>query len=548
MRFELPGFDNRFMRPQVIIFILGLIYFLSFIKYGLPYDEGYLLDGVERIMEGQVIYRDFHHTYAPGRFYLVGAAFSVAGKHIFVERFIFALLQAMKCMLAFLIVRKITGSKYAYLAPLLIAAAPGPWHKVFFSSLGLLSVYAIMRAFERDRARHYLAAGLVAGACAVFRQDAAGFAVLAGAAAIVVFQIRERGGAAGVLSRWMWLAAGSLAVIGAVFVCFYARGALGAMIHKIAVEGMKDNMTNRIPYPPLAAAGAVDGAYIRRILPVKILFYMPPVVYALSAALAVWLTITSNRRTQYASMLCLLITSALAYNQAVWRSDLSHLLQSAQYAFVLVPIVLWAADRLISRKVGGRALAAVRAAMVVAPIALVLWGTASAVYAARRPEVLRRFTGEGISIGATEYVGSFLVRVGNDARLDSERAPVYVLPAEARFFSAVRSFLDANTEPGDYLLAVPQLQVVYFLFDRRNPTRYAHYRRALEPEEERQYIEDIRRHNTEFILLTEPSQTTRLADTRESFSEYGSAVRNWILENYTETGRIGSVRVLRRNP
>jgi hypothetical protein len=547
VRFELPALDNKFMRPGLIIFILGLIYFLSFIKYGLPYDEGYLLDGVERVMEGQVIYRDFHHTYAPGRFYLVGAAFGIAGKHILVERFVFALLQALKCMLAFLIVRKITGSRYAYLAPLLIAAAPGPWHKVFFSSMGLLSVYAIMRAFERDRAGYYLAAGLAAGSCAVFRQDAAGFAVIGGAAAVVVMQIKERGGVTGVLSRWLWLAVGSLAVIGAVFLWFHSRGALGAMMHKIAVEGMRDNMTNRIPYPPLAALGAVDGEYVLRILPVKALFFLPPVVYVLSALVAVRLAMTSSQRARYASMICLVITSVLAYNQAVWRSDLSHLLQSAQYAFVLIPVLLWAADAHLRRVAGRRALAAVRAVMVAAPVAMVLWGTASAVYAARQPDVFRRFTREGISIGATEYAGSFLMRVGNTARLDSERAPIYVMPAEARFFSAVRSFLDQNTAPGDYVLAVPQLQVVYFLFDRRNPTRYAHYRRALEPEEEQQYIEDIRRHDTEFILLTEPSQAARLGDTKESFSEYAAPVRNWILENYTETGRIGSVRVLRRN-
>lgn len=516
-------------------------------KYGLPYDEGYLLDGVERVMEGQVIYRDFHHTYAPGRFYLVGAAFGIAGKHIYVERFVFALLQAMKCMLAFLIVKKITRSNYAYLAPLLIIAAPGPWHKVFFSSLGLLSVYAIMGAIERDTARYYLMAGLVAGLSAVFRQDAAAFAVTGGVAAIVVFHVKDRRNAAGILKRWAWLAVGSCAVIGAVLLWFYSRGALGAMIHKITTEGMRDNMTNRIPYPPFGAAGGLDWTYVSRVLPVKVLFYLPPVVYALSACVAVWLVVTSNRRVQYASMVCLTIASVLAFNQAVWRSDLSHLLQSAQYVFVLIPVLLWAADTFLRRKVRGPALATLRALMVAAPLAVVLWATTSSVYAAREPEVFRRFRSEGISVGGTEYVGSFLVRVGNDTRLESERAPVYVMPAEARFFSAVKGFLDENTASGDYVLAVPQLQVVYFFFDRRNPTRYAHYRRALEPDEEMQYIEDIRRHGTEFILLTEPSRAATLADTREAFSEYAAPVRNWILENYNQVGQIGSVKVLRRN-
>jgi hypothetical protein len=517
-------------------------------KFGLPYDEGYLLDGVERIMEGQVIYRDFHHTYAPGRFYLIGAAFGVAGKHILVERFVFALLQALKCMLAFAIVRRITRSRYAYMAPLLILAAPGPWHKIFFSSLGLLSVYAVVSAIQRDRARDYLAAGLIAGASAVFRQDAAAFAVLGGAAAVLVVGLKERRGAGDVMRRWLWLAAGSGAVIGAVMLVFYSQGALGAMIHKITTEGMKDNMTNRIPYPPPGAAGGLDRTFVARILPVKALFYMPPAVYALSALAAVWLALKSDRRVQYACMICLTVASVLAFNQAMWRSDLSHLLQSAQYVFVLVPVLLWAADRFLVRRVGRPALAALRVLLVAAPLGLVLWGTMSAVYASREPAVFRRFRSEGISVGGTEYVGSFLVTVGNDTELPSERAPVYVMGAEAQFFGAVRDFLYANTEPGEYVLAVPQLQVLYFLFDRRNPTRYAHYRRALEPDEERKYIEDIERHGTRFIFLTEPAATARLADTRESFSQYAAPVRAYILENYSDVARIGSVRVLRRKP
>jgi hypothetical protein len=533
-------------RIALLVFVLSLVYFVSFIKYGLPYDEGYVLDGVEKIMEGQVIYRDFHHTYAPGRFYLIAAAFEVAGKNIFVERFILALLQALKCMLAYLIVRRITGSRYAYLAPLLIIAAPGPWHKVFFGSLGLLVVYFIMRALQRDDTGSYLWAGIVAGVCAAFRQDVAAFAVVGGAAAVAVCGFKERRGAAYILKRWVWMVAAACAVVAAVLAYFYARGALGAMIHKIVAEGMRDNVTNRIPYPSLAPRGRFDWTYLWRIAPVKAMFYMPPVVYALSACLAVWLAVKSTARIRYASMICLTITSVLAFNQAAWRSDISHLLQSMQYVFVLTPVLVWVADRFFRERASGWPLILMRTAFFAVPVAFILWATSSAVYATREGPVLKRFMAEGIPIGDTEYVGSFLVMVGNSALLESDRAPVYVTPREARIFSEVKSFLDANTQPGDYVLAVPQLQIIYFLFDRRNPTRYAHYRRALEPEEERLYIEDIKRHDTRFILLVEPAASPRLVKTRDTFAEYAANVRAWIMDNYVPVGRIATIQLLRR--
>jgi hypothetical protein len=160
--------------------------------------------------------------------------------------------------------------------------------------------------------------------------------------------------------------------------------------------------------------------------------------------------------------------------------------------------------------------------------------------------VIARFQREGISVGDTEYLGSIAVRAGNNTELGLERAPILVRPGEARFFKAVGNFLDAHTSQGDYVLAVPQLQMLYFFYDRRNPTRYAHYRRALDPDEEKRYIHDIESHGTEYILLTEPFRGARLGQTRQSFSEYAGRVRDWIFGNYEVIDRIGSVQVLRK--
>jgi hypothetical protein len=172
--------------------------------------------------------------------------------------------------------------------------------------------------------------------------------------------------------------------------------------------------------------------------------------------------------------------------------------------------------------------------------------TASCTRAAGDPALAARFLAEGVSVGDSEYVGSILVVAGNSAKMDVPRAPIRVTPAEARFFSEIRRFLEADTLPGDYVLAVPQLQTLYFLFDRRNPTRYAHYRRAIGPEEERRYIEDIESHGTRYVLLTEPYEGARVGQTSQSFSEYARPVRDWILANYQPVGRIGWVMVLRR--
>ena len=536
-------------KVALALFSVSLVYFVSYMHYGFAYDEGYLLDSVEKILDGQVIYRDFHHTYAPGSFYLMAGLFKAFGHNILIERLVFALLEAMKCAVAFLIVRRITRSIFAYLAPLLLALAPGPWHKVFFPAFGFLALYVVLVATARP-AIWYLVAGAVIGLCALFRQDVAGFAAIAAAIAVAVEGVRLKSALRLPIKKLAYLVAGMVVVVGPVLCLFYRANALRPMIHKIAVDGMLDNMTNRIPFPGLGARAGFDAAFLKHVLPVKIFFYLPFAVYVLAAAVCLRALARRAWQVEHTLLLAVLAAAVMAFNQSMWRSDVGHLLQSMQYVFLVVPVLLASLHRLVARRARAGARVVVVAKWVllaVAPLAL-FWVTMSCTGAAGDPKLAARFLAEGVSVGDSEYAGSILVRAGNSVKLDIPRAPIYVTPGEARFFSEIGRFLEANTSPGEYVLAVPQLQTLYFLFDRRNPTRYAHYRRSLAPEEERRYIEDIESHGTKYILLTEPFEGARLGQTSESFGEYAKPVRDWILANYQSVGRIGWVMILRKRP
>ena len=534
-------------RAMLVVFVAGLAYFLSYMRYGFAYDEGYLLDSVEKILGGQVIYRDFHHTYAPGGFYLVAALFKIFGQNIMVERALFAVLEALKCALAFGIVRTIAPSRFAYLAPVLLAIAPGPWHKVFLPAFGFLALYAVLVAAAR-RPVWYLLSGVVIGVSAVFRQDVAAFAAISAVIVVACEAGRTGRAAARPLVRLAYLAVGIAIVVGPVLAAFWRAGALGAMIHDLTVEGMLDNMTNRIAFPGIAAKAAPSAQYMLYVLPVKALFYLPFAAYALSAAVLARALLRRAWGTGHSFLLAVLAAAVLAFNQSMWRSDVGHLLQTMQYVFLLVPPLAAIGHRVIAQgaRLSTRSSGLLAAALLVCVPAALLWATVACTRAVTEPAVAAEFQTEGVSVGDTEYVGSVLVRVNNTAKLDVPRAPIFVTPAEARFFSEIGRFLDTDTKPGDYVLAVPQLQTMYFLFDRRNPTRYSHYRRRLGAAEEKRYMEDIQSHGTEYILLTEPYEGARVGQTAESFSQYATPVRDWILANYAPVGRIGWVTVLRK--
>ncbi|MGQ9603688.1 MAG: hypothetical protein ACUVUU_05700 [bacterium] len=524
-----------------LVFVGSLTYFLSYSRYGLAYDEGYLLDAVEKLQQGQVIYRDFHHTYAPGRFYLIQACFSIFGKNIMVERVIFAILQATKCLLGFLIISDLGGGIFSLLLPILVMVAPGPWHKVFFSTMGFLSIYVAIRVFEKD-ILHFLLAGLLIGLAGIFRQDVAGFTAIAFVLSFLIYSKNRKQSPKGYLkSLGVFCLGGAIAVV-PVLGYFASKGAFAQMYHNILRDGMIDNMTNRIPYPKLLPKAPFDFIYLGMVLPVKIVFYLPFLTYAAMAFYLIRRLVLKGIDRVWAGLLIVFIVSLLSFNQSLWRSDIAHLLQTSQYVFLLLAILASAFWRVVAKRFDSGKAAAI---LFILPVAFYFWATVACLAGFNRQEIARRFSTEGVSILDSEYIGSMLVRVGNNTRLEIERAPIIVTPRQAAFISAIKSFLDENTSPGDYVLGIPQLQFIYFFFDRRNPTRYAHYRRALEPQEEDRYIDDIKRNDPRYILLLEPREGS-IEATREPFAVFAQKVRSWILENYEQVGTIGVVKVLRK--
>src|SRR6266700_2472172 len=80
--------ENRSERVTVtLLFAFSLAYLCIFRHYSsLEPDEGIVLRGAERILAGEVPYRDFFSFYTPGSFYLVAFLFRVFGDSFAVAR------------------------------------------------------------------------------------------------------------------------------------------------------------------------------------------------------------------------------------------------------------------------------------------------------------------------------------------------------------------------------------------------------------------------------------------------------------------------------
>src|ERR1700747_1793404 len=79
----------------LVIFLLSFLYLCIFRRYSwVDPDEGIILQGAQRILNGQVLYRDFFSFFTPGSYYLISLVFRVFGDSYLVAHTALALLGA----------------------------------------------------------------------------------------------------------------------------------------------------------------------------------------------------------------------------------------------------------------------------------------------------------------------------------------------------------------------------------------------------------------------------------------------------------------------
>src|SRR6266581_295096 len=80
------------------------------------YDEGIVLYGANRILKGDIPYRDFWTSYGPGQYYALATLFKVLGSSVLLERAWDILLRAGIAVIAYSQVKRYAGMWFAIAA------------------------------------------------------------------------------------------------------------------------------------------------------------------------------------------------------------------------------------------------------------------------------------------------------------------------------------------------------------------------------------------------------------------------------------------------
>ena len=168
----------------ILSFALGLLYFGSFVDYGINFaDEGALVSQMSRFAAGDRLYQDFHIGYTPGVYLLHGAIMKASGHSLLAGRWVLATTLAVTMALLYLLGWQLTRRRWLSLAAPLLYLASVPIHPGQFASsnipypvwynvpLWLGGMLALLKFGEGKGLRWLLATGVLAGINFAFKPN-----------------------------------------------------------------------------------------------------------------------------------------------------------------------------------------------------------------------------------------------------------------------------------------------------------------------------------------------------------------------------------------
>ena len=181
----------------MVLVVAGTLLQLPGLLWEIP--GGKAINNALRILDGDVVYKDFWTMYAPGHFYVVAALFRFFGRHVWVQGVAAQLFLAIDGAILFGIVRRIgLRQRAAFLVGLMFVA--GHWGQTEVTSYEtallflLTAVDCIVRYAQGRGPRMLVQAGFLCGIGAWFKHDVAFHVAFGIVAGLSVAWLLVRGG------------------------------------------------------------------------------------------------------------------------------------------------------------------------------------------------------------------------------------------------------------------------------------------------------------------------------------------------------------------
>jgi len=321
----------------IILLLATTIYYIPIIKSPLaPFDEAVILVGADRVVKGQVPYKDFLTIYGPAQIYTLATLFKLFGVSVTVERVYDIIIKSFLSIIIFLIIRRLSSTKAAFLgwAISLIWIEYTYFHVYPVYSAALftfISVYFLLSHIEQGKMSYVVYSAISIVIAILFRHDLGGLAALVITGTLI---LRKRLNKQTSWSPPIYFSVTGVIAALPVIIWLIIYSDINAALHDLILYPLSIPGQQGLPYPALS----------RWNLP----FYVFPSVLIVGMLTFV-MRIKQNKidTTSYGILLISLVGIVFC-NQLWGRSDISHLIPSSLAAILLAPVLLHTLSKTIS--------------------------------------------------------------------------------------------------------------------------------------------------------------------------------------------------------
>jgi len=559
--------------PFLIALVGGVICYGVLVNRGIGLPIlGYNISPAERVMQGELPYRDFIYNYTPGVLWINAGLMKLFGACVMTVNLGLLAFKLPTLIALFYTARRLTSASAALIPVALLLGWIG--YKVVFrayptqySMLFVLLGLIFMLNYDRSgQVRWLLLCGAAIGAVFLFKQNV-GVLVLAAATGSII--LRETIAVEGtslssrmlnttrrVLSCW----AGFAAIVAPALAYLAYKGVLSAMIwHFASLAGQYgDKKSIALPQPRLVApvfvgliAVVVVGGLVQRFIPklfevfivlvlgsgVAVMLipgramtvktsataavaYMPLTLFVIAALFVAWQFRKRSRAEWWLSAGPIAIVSLFAlgaYLEMYPRADYAHLVRALPPVFLLLFLLIARAVPELTAYFQNRLSNPARAAMLCGAVPLVLL-----------------FSGGVKDAWQPRFDSSF--RFGEQTPLKLERGRgILVSRKQAAFIEDLAATIEAHSSFDDPIFSfAPRGTAFYFLAARRNPTQFVWWRSV-----------GIKGHERESLLEKIDNGIPRLLLISEGF--HNEKILDHINAHYHQVAAVSDIRILDRN-
>jgi len=352
----------------LILFILSIV--ILFYQIQLPLwmsDEGIVAYGAERVLAGDLPYRDFWTMYSPMQFYFVAFLYTIFGTSVLTIRLYTLAVEVISAMLIYHFCLKTSASRilaftvwFSSLLWLNYGNVPG-YNAGIAVLLQLLAIFVLFRFADyfhqnntRSARKWIITAGILQGITALFRHDFGLYIVTSSVIALSVtigFNLLGRPNPAyrlhALFKYLSYLLLGFCVVVFPVIIWLFL---------KIPVQDLKECFyefplkihpsVRGIPYPLMIPGGVRSLLSLDLSVLVGIIrnlpYYLPLFAAAFGICATIFIRITSRTKLLGKNLFLVLLTSLVTlflFIQAYFRADPIHLFPMIIISFILIPLL-----------------------------------------------------------------------------------------------------------------------------------------------------------------------------------------------------------------